>query len=99
LGPDVGFGTLIQEMNSAINTGAAKDIEKVLEISAEITGTGSEQSVSHSLGAVPTVVLPFWTNQPDSAVTFEQGTHTDAAALVTVTATAKCHLLILAMPS
>ena len=55
--------------------------------SAEQTGTGSAQSIPHSVGEVPRSVMVYLTGGPASYTqpTISQGTHTADNVVVTVT--------------
>ena len=62
-------------------------------VSAEQTGTGSEQTVAHGLGAIPSKVLvgltEFTIGAEGGSVDVAEGTHTTTNVLVTVTTGAK----------
>lgn len=65
-----------------------------LVVSAELTGTGSEQDFAHGLGAAPTVVLAILTEFADSlAVDIAYGTHDATNVKVTVASGAKFKIL------
>lgn len=69
-------------------------------ISAEITGTGSEQSTAHGItdsennAVVPSLVVAFITQKTTgTSVALVEGTHTTAACLFTLEAQAKYRIL------
>jgi len=67
-------------------------------LSAELTGTGAEQSIAHGLGAVPSKVFAFITGTPATyaACTITEGTHDATNIKITVTSGYKFRVFALA---
>ena len=63
------------------------EADRKCSLSAEQTGTGSEQSVAHNLGVTPTLVIINITGSPATyaALAITEGTHDATNVKVTVT--------------
>jgi hypothetical protein len=96
----IGLGDIVQGFEEDLETvleAATSQAAAILalqneEVSAEITGTGAEQDVAHTLGVVPSVVLVVPSLVPDAGITVALGTHTDEVAKVTLTENAKAYV-------
>lgn len=59
------------------------------------TGTGGLETVEHSLGAVPSKVVPVFSSAPDGGVTATLGDISDESIGITVTTSAVYYLILL----
>ncbi|MEM2261225.1 MAG: hypothetical protein QXK24_02110 [Ignisphaera sp.] len=79
--------SLFPIITNEISSGTVVWDKRKAFLSAEQTATGSEQSIPHNLGVVPTKVIVIPTGSPETyaALSISQGTHTSTAIKVTVT--------------
>lgn len=79
----------LDELEETVNETTAKVDGLKLFISDVQTGTGSEQEITHNLGAAPTAVLIALTEVGDSGAAASLGSHTTTKIRATVTSGAK----------
>lgn len=93
----IGLGDIIQGYQNDLATmieAATAQAVAILdlqneEVSDETTGDGTEQSIAHTIGAVPSVVLVIPSDVGADGATFAVGTVTDEVIPVTATTGAK----------
>lgn len=80
----INYNVMNEELEKLEDSIATKQSSAGIFVSDEETGTGSEQSIAHGLGVIPSkVIVAIQTTA--GAVSIVEGTHTDEDILVTVT--------------
>lgn len=79
----------LYDLISEVDTKAVAKSKVTTFKSEEQTGTGEEQSISHTLGATPTLVFVVPTLVGTDGVTIAEGTHGSANLKITATTGAK----------
>lgn len=87
-----GITKFLYDQVKSLDTGIGKKAE--VWVSTEQTADGTEQSITHTLGAIPSkvVVIPTLVDK-DAGVSITEGTHTKTLIKVTVTDDAKFKII------